>query len=78
MNIRQEILKAGVIGLKDFGYPSVTEENILTDTIYSAFFEEMLKDNIYELEEKENRTDKENEVYEVLVSLKKEIESRNV
>ena len=78
MNIRQEILKAGVIGLKDFGYPSVTEESILTNKIYSAFFKEMLKDNIYALEEKENRTDNENAVRAELMSLKKEIESRNV
>lgn len=43
--IREHLLKAGVKNLKEFGYPEVTTENILTDEIYKAFFKSMLEDN---------------------------------
>ena len=45
MNIKQKIIANGVKNLRAFGYPKVTEENILTDKIYSAFFESLLNDN---------------------------------
>lgn len=44
--IRDKLLSAGVRNLKEFGYPDVTKENILTDAIYSAFFKSMLEDNM--------------------------------
>lgn len=44
--IRLHLLRQGVKNLKAFGYPQVNEENILKDRIYSAFFKEMLKDNV--------------------------------
>ena len=43
--IREHLLKAGVKNLKEFGYPEVNTENILTDEIYKGFFKSMLKDN---------------------------------
>ena len=42
---RDKILEAGVRNLKQYGYPEVTKENILTDQIYSAFFKSMLEDS---------------------------------
>ena len=36
--IKKKLLKAGVKNLKEFGYPSVNEENILTDIVYGGFF----------------------------------------
>lgn len=46
MTIREKLIAAGVKNLKEFGYPAVNAENILTDQIYSAFFSKMLKDNM--------------------------------
>lgn len=43
--IKLTLLKAGVKNLKEFGYPEVNIENILTDIIYSGFFKSMLIDN---------------------------------
>jgi len=40
--MEKKLIEAGIRNLKEFGYPSVTEENILTDDIYKAFFERML------------------------------------
>jgi len=45
-NLRDILLDNGVKNLKTFGYPDVTKETILTDAVYSAFFESMLKENI--------------------------------
>ena len=42
MNLRNATIKAGVKNIREH-YPSVTEENILTDQIYSAFFAESLR-----------------------------------
>lgn len=42
---QKHLIAAGVKNLKEYGYPHVTVENILTDTIYSAFFKSMLEDN---------------------------------
>ena len=44
MNIRDKLIAAGVKNLREFGYPSCDEKNILTDMIFSRFFETMLKD----------------------------------
>jgi len=44
--IKDKLLEAGVKNLYEFGYPSVTKENILTDMVYSAYFKNMLTDNI--------------------------------
>jgi len=44
-NIKQSLLKNGVTNLKEFGYSDCTIDNIMTDEIYSAFFESMLLEN---------------------------------
>ena len=41
---RHRIMLKGAAGLREFGYPNCTHENILTDQIYRAFFLETLKD----------------------------------
>lgn len=43
--IKDHLLKAGVKNLKEYGYPEVNKENILTDIVYKAFFKSMLEDN---------------------------------
>jgi hypothetical protein len=43
--IREHLLKAGVKNLKEFGYPEVTTETILTDEVYKELFKSMLEDN---------------------------------
>lgn len=43
--IKEKLLIAGVKNLKEFGYPEVNKENILTDIIYAGFFKSMLLDN---------------------------------
>ena len=43
--IREHLLKAGVNNLKEFGYPEVTTETILTDEVYKEFFKSMLEEN---------------------------------
>ena len=43
--IREHLLKSGVKNLKEFGYPEVTTETILTDEVYKEFFKSMLEDN---------------------------------
>lgn len=42
--IKKALIAAGVKNLKEFGYPGVTADNILTDYIYRAFFKGMLED----------------------------------
>lgn len=46
MTVRDKLITAGVRNLKEFGYPSVTQENILTDVVFSKFFKSMLEDNL--------------------------------
>lgn len=43
---QQKLIEAGVRNLKEFGYPDCNTENILTDAIYSRFFEKMLEENL--------------------------------
>ncbi len=51
--IRSAIIAAGVKNLKKFGYPGVTESNILADRIYRAFFRKMLEDRVMDCYRKE-------------------------
>ena len=44
MSIRDKLIAAGVRNLREFGYPSCDEKNILTDMVFSRFFDTMLKD----------------------------------
>lgn len=46
MNLEDKLKDAGVSNLKEFGYPSVNSENIMTDKVFKAFFRSMLKDNL--------------------------------
>lgn len=46
MSIRDKLIAAGVKNLKEFGYPSVNAENILTDKIFKEFFVRMLDENL--------------------------------
>ena len=43
---RHVLIQSGIRNLKEFGYPDVTAENILTDRIYKKFFASMLEDNL--------------------------------
>ena len=43
--IKEKLVIAGIKNLKEFGYPDVTKETILTDEIYKEFFKSMLKEN---------------------------------
>jgi len=45
-DIKYHLIKAGMKNLKEFGYPEVNSDNILTDEVYSEFFKSMLKDNL--------------------------------
>jgi hypothetical protein len=45
-NIKNKIIENGVKNLEEFGYKSVTTENILTDEVYKMFFKSMLMDNL--------------------------------
>jgi len=42
---RALLLDRGVRNLREFGYLGVTSENIVTDSVYRAFFRSMLVDN---------------------------------
>ena len=46
MNIREKLIANGVKNLKEFGYPDCNETNILTVSIFKAFFEDMLQENL--------------------------------
>ncbi len=46
LNVREALINAGVKNLKEYGYPDVNSDNILTDEVFSAFFLEMLNDNL--------------------------------
>ena len=45
-DIRSRIIDNGIRNLREFGYPKVTPENILTDLIYRTMFARMLKENL--------------------------------
>ena len=44
--MRDKLIANGVRNLKEFGYPAVTKENILTDYVFAAFFKSMLQENL--------------------------------
>ena len=46
-DLRAKLLAGGVANLKQFGYPTVNAENIMTDYVYRAFFKSMLKDQSF-------------------------------
>ncbi len=46
LGIRSKLISAGVKNLREFGYPSCDDKNILTDQIFKAFFVSMLRDNL--------------------------------
>ncbi|MBU2839454.1 hypothetical protein HF670_07730 [Acidithiobacillus thiooxidans] len=46
MKVREKLIRAGVRNLKEFGYSNVNSVNILTDTVFAAFFKSMLKDKL--------------------------------
>jgi len=46
IDVRDGLINNGVKNLKEYGYPAVDKDNILTDQIYSAFFKSMLEENI--------------------------------
>jgi len=43
--IEDNLISNGVKNLKEFGYPTVNAENILTDMIFSQLFKSMLEEN---------------------------------
>lgn len=45
-DIRATLIAAGVRNLKEFGYQTVTADNILTDPVFARFFKSMLEDNL--------------------------------
>ena len=47
---RDTVLVSGVKSLRKYGYRSCTEENIMTDMVYSAFFKTLLEKTIEECE----------------------------
>lgn len=51
---REQLIEAGVHNLKQFGYPTVNTENILTDMIFKEFFKSMLKDTFEEFPDQFN------------------------
>jgi hypothetical protein len=46
MTIRETLIKNGVKNLREFGYPSCDENNIMKVEIFKAFFEAMLEENL--------------------------------
>lgn len=44
--VREHLIKAGIKNLNEFGYPNVTEQNMLTDFVYAKMFQSMLKENL--------------------------------
>ncbi len=66
--MRRNLIRCGVKNLKQFGYPSVSESNILTDRIYSAFFKSMLQNDCNKVKGYEK----------IIEGLLKEIESKSI
>ena len=46
--MREKLIEIGVKGLKEFGYPAVNKDNIVTDAIYGQFFKSILEDALEE------------------------------
>ncbi len=45
-DLEAKLIENGIKNLKEFGYPDVNKENILTDYVYSKMFLGMLKENL--------------------------------
>ena len=43
-DLREKLIASGVRSLRKFGYPTASEENILTDPVFSEFFKSQLKE----------------------------------
>jgi len=43
--IKNHLIKNGVKNLKEFGYPEVSEDNLMTDEVYKLAFKAMLENN---------------------------------
>lgn len=43
--IKEKLIANGVKNLHEFGYLNADKETIITDVVYAAFFNNMLKDN---------------------------------
>lgn len=48
--IRAKLINGGVRALREFGYPDVRSDNIMTDYIYRRFFETQLENTKADLE----------------------------
>jgi hypothetical protein len=46
LDVRTQLIKAGVKNLAQFGYPHASTDNILNDSVYRKFFRSMLEDNL--------------------------------
>ena len=44
--MRHKLISAAIRNMREFGYPGVNAENIITDQVYSMFFDSMLKENL--------------------------------
>jgi hypothetical protein len=44
--MRDKLISAAIRNMREFGYPYVNAENIITDQVYSMLFDSMLKDNL--------------------------------
>jgi hypothetical protein len=42
---KEKLINAGVRNLKEFGYPSVSKDNITNDEVFASLFRSMLVDN---------------------------------
>lgn len=63
--IKERIIENGVDNLKEFGYPTVDQNNILTDRIFARFFLSMLNDKVNQVNNKD--------VTDVIEQLKAEV-----
>ena len=53
---KARLITAGVMRLREFGYPQVSRENIMTDAVYSQFFKTMLEGTIRDATKHGNKT----------------------
>lgn len=74
---RRQILESLVRGLKEFGYPSVTAENIITDYVYREFaipqLKEVLELQPFQFEVKQLLTDMEHAAAAEIVAKTKDL-----
>lgn len=70
--IKSLLIKAGISNLREFGYPDVNEEEILTDEVYGLFFDNMLKDNLGK-----STTQVDEVINELIEQIKTNLDGRN-